>query len=202
MSDQDQPDESMPSTHQPYGQQPPRDNPYAPGQSSYPTPPSPSQGQPYGQEPTQPYGQQPYGQQPYGQQPYGQQPYGQQPYASKDPAGQPHEYSYGYQGAIPPNHPSSTTAMVLGIVSLAGSALCLLPIIVAPFAWWLGAKARKEIDREPQRYGGRSQATAGFVMGIIGTILLVLGVAFFVLIIALAATGALDDSGSSYNSSY
>ena len=47
--------------------------------------------------------------------------------------------------------------------------------MLSPFAWAIGAKAVREIDATPGRYGGRDQANAGKIMGIIGTVLLVLG---------------------------
>ena len=71
---------------------------------------------------------------------------------------------------------------MLGLVSLIGGFACGLPIFAGPFAWAMGARVRKEIDREPGRYGGREKATAAMVMGIVATGLvgagpLVLGVA-------------------------
>jgi hypothetical protein len=71
-----------------------------------------------------------------------------------------------------PLHPRARTAMVLGIVSLA-AVVCLLPALVGPLAWHYGAVARREIEREPARWGGRRNATIGMVCGIIGTALLV-----------------------------
>ncbi len=80
--------------------------------------------------------------------------------------------------------------MWLGIGSLASLVLtpfCCVTLpgaFAAPFAWWLGAKAKRDIDGEPGRYTNRGMAQAGFVMGIIGTVLTVLAivgvVAFFV----------------------
>lgn len=70
---------------------------------------------------------------------------------------------------------------MLGILSLM---LCQL---VGPAAWIVGAKARREIDAEPGRWGGRSQATAGYVLGTVSTVLL-LGVV--VVVIAVIATAA------------
>jgi hypothetical protein len=116
--------------------------------------------------PEAPYGQAPYGQSPYGQNPYGQNPYGQNPY-----------------GQITIPHPEATSAMILGIVALAGTFVCGFLIVVGPFAWAKGAKVRREIDAEPQRWSGRSEATAGYVMGIVTTILLIL----VVLVIVFAA---------------
>lgn len=114
---------------------------------------------------------------------------------SPPPGGQ---YPPGYpQGYAAPKHPQATTAMILGIVGLTG-VLCCLTVFVAPFAWWLGAKAVKEIDANPAMYSGRSEASAGKIMGIIGTILLILGI---VSIAGLIAVGIATDS-SSYDSNY
>lgn len=137
------------------------------------------------QQPPNPYhpGQQPP---PY-QQPYQQQPY-QQPYAYQAP--------YGYQPQPPvPNHPSATTSMVLGIIALAGIATCAgVTLVLAPFAWAIGAKSLREIKANPGAYAGEGTASAGKIMGIIGTILLIIGVLAFIAIIAIAV--AADSSGS------
>ena len=65
---------------------------------------------------------------------------------------------------------------MLGLVSLIGLFICLFPILAAPFAWRTGGRAVKEIDAQPGRWSGREQAQAGRIMGMIGTVLLVLGV--------------------------
>ena len=170
--------ESLPPTHQPYGKQPggtdgptPTDNPYG----AAPTEPQ----QPYGQ-PQQ--GQSPYGQPQYGQPEYGQQspaqPYGQQPYGATP--------GYGYPGQEPANHPSATTALVLGLIGLAGILFCGgITLVLSPFAWRMGARAVREIDANPGMYAGRDQANAGRIMGLIGTVLLVLGVLVFVAAVGL-----------------
>lgn len=59
--------------------------------------------------------------------------------------------------------------------------MCLLPLLCAPFAWFYGRKAVREIDAAPQTYSGRSEAMGGMVTGIIGTVILILG------LLALAA---------------
>ena len=120
---------------------------------------------------------------PGGDQPYDpNQPYGGQPsYGQAPPPG-------GY-GAPPQNHPKSTTALVLGIV---GVVCCSF---TAPFAWMMGKKAVNEIDASGGRLGGRGQAQAGYILGIIGTVLLVLGILFFIL---AAVTGGLSfEAGTS-----
>lgn len=152
-------------------------------------------------EPPQAPGQQPYGQQPYGQQPYGQQPSYGQPYGQVPP-GQPPiggyppaAYGYGYGFSPPQDHPNASTAMILGIVALVGGITCGVPLFAAPFAWWLGAKARREIDASGGQQGGRGNAQAGFVMGIIGTILLVLGIVAIVVFVIAGLSGAFDEPG-------
>jgi hypothetical protein len=154
-------------------------------ESPYGTPPAPGtpeQGAP-------PYPQ--YGAPPaYGGQPaYGAPQYG----ASQGGYG----YGYGYGYAPPAKHPSATTAMVLGIIGLAGGMVCYLPILASPFAWWIGAKAVREIDASNGQMGGRGEANAGKITGIIGTVILLLGVLALVGVIALGVSGAFDDSGSS-----
>lgn len=92
---------------------------------------------------------------------------------------------YAYPVA-PPDHPRATTAMVLGILALV---CCQL---TGPFAWVIGARAVKEIDASGGRLGGRGQAVAGKVLGIVGTVLLVLVIAYFVLVIGLALGPVMD----------
>lgn len=88
----------------------------------------------------------------------------------------------------------ATTALVLGIVALAGGAACVLPAVVGPVAWFLGAKARREIDAYPGRWTNRSEATAGMVMGIVSTVLLALLV--LLLVVLVITIGAWDQSGT------
>ena len=93
------------------------------------------------------------------------------------PYGKP---DYGYPsdqssyGLTAPKHPQATTALVLGIVGLVGGLLTGIGFVASPFAWVIGAKAVKEIDASPQSYAGRDQAKAGQIMGIIGTVILIL----------------------------
>lgn len=171
-------DQNTPWTHQPYGsngpgepdrrpQDPPAppaypSNPYADAQPSQPPLSGYEQGQGY---------QQPYGQPGYPQA-YGQPGYGQ-----------------GYAQPFPsaPNHPSANTALVLGIVALGGGFVCGLPILAGPFAWFMGAKVKREIDADPTRYGGRGEANAGMILGIVATSLLALAVLAIIAVIAIAA---------------
>ena len=109
-------------------------------------------------------------------------------YGQPGPGGPPPGYPpYGYG---PPDHPRASTSMVLGILGLV---LCQ---VVAPFAWVTGRQALREIDASGGRWGGRGQAQAGYVLGIVGTVILglaVVGVLLYVLfafvVLAGAATG-------------
>ena len=89
-----------------------------------------------------------------------------------------------------PKHPQAMTSMGLGIAALAGVFIFLLPILLSPFAWWLGAKAKREIAAEPERWSGSGEAQAGVIMGVIGTVILAVGlvalavVAFFISVVA------------------
>lgn len=151
-------------------------------------------------DPTQPGSQPPppgYGQQPpppgYGQQPpnWGS---AYPPPPQYPPPGYPYPHPQAY--LTPPKHDQATPAMVFGIVSLAGLVTCVLPILLAPVAWILGAKAVKDIDANPGAYSGRGEANAGKIMGIIGTCLLVVAVIGIVALIIIGANGGFDDSGS------
>ncbi len=97
------------------------------------------------------------------------------PYGPPQP---PDGYSYPQFQPPAPKHPSSTTALVLGIISLAGILTCGgVTLVLSPFAWVIGGRAVKEIDAAPPgTYSGRDHASAGRIMGIVGTVLLILGV--------------------------
>ena len=144
-----------------------------------------------GDEPTAP--QQPYGDQQqvgYPQQPYGGQQPGyppQQPGYPPQPYGQPGYPPMGYQQQ---DHPKATTSLVLGIL---GIVICS---ILAPFAWRMGKRTVAEIDASNGQLGGRGSAQAGYVLGLIGTILLGIGLAFIVvyvvIIIVAFSTGSMS----------
>ena len=86
-------------------------------------------------------------------------------------------------GTIAPDHPRSTLALILGILGIVACS------IVAPFALVIGRGAVKEIDASGGRLGGRGMAQAGFILGIIGTVILALSlIGVVVLIIAAAAS--------------
>lgn len=157
------------------GAPPPPQGPQFNPQSGYPSG-DPAAPPPY--PPSNPYaGQQSYPQQPYPRQSYPQQPYPQAP----GHPGMPQVPTY-----VLPDHPKATSALVVGLIAVAGTFMCALPVLASPVAWVLGAQARNEIRRAPQQWGGESKATAGMVLGIIGTVLLVLIIIVITLIVVIA----------------
>lgn len=142
-------------------------------------------------------GTQSWGADPWPQQP--PQPGWQQPgWPQQPPPAQGWQQPQPGWGAPPPADrklASATTALVLGLVALAGGAVCLLPALVGPFAWVAGARARNEIDRYPGRWTNRSEATAGMVMGIVATVLVVLAVLLLTLLLVIGFSGGFEDPG-------
>lgn len=107
--------------------------------------------------------------------PHGQRaPQGTQPYV-------------GFVSA--PDHPQASTAVILGAVGMAAGLSLGIGFLLSPFAWRIGAKAVREIDASQGRVGGRGQAEAGRVMGLVGTVFLVLGIAGMVVLISVFAVG-------------
>lgn len=88
----------------------------------------------------------------------------------------------------PPAHPQATTVLILGILGLV---LCQL---IAPFAWIMGRRVVTEIDASQGQYGGRTEAQAGKVMGIIGTVLIGLGLLVALVVLVGVAVGAMTGS--------
>lgn len=170
---------------QPDGSDPSPTVPPSPGVQFNPQTAYPADGSAPPAYPGTPYPQQPgYPPQPgYPQQPgYPPQGYPQPGY------GQP-GYGYpGYPGYARPEHPQANTALIVGIVGLAGGlTFCGVPLLASPFAWVIGQRAKNDIDREPERWGGRDHANTGMILGIVGTVLLALalvGLLIFVLVVA------------------
>jgi hypothetical protein len=98
------------------------------------------------------------------------------------PGGQP-----GYpQASNVREHPDGTTVLVLGILGLVVCA------VLAPIAWVKGNAAKREIDAQPHvNWTNAGAVSAGRICGIIGSVLLIIGVAILVLFfIAIAASSA------------
>jgi hypothetical protein len=130
-------------------------------------------------QPTPPYGDfgHSYGQ-PAG---YDSTPYEANPYRPAFGAVSP----YGAAPEVTPaqQHPQATLALILGILGTVFGMSCVVGGLVGIGGIVVGRRVRNEIDAEPGRYTGRSQAIGGIVTGIIGvsiftlvTILIVLAV--------------------------
>ena len=163
----DEPTQPQQPPQDPSGQQPG----YWEQQQAQQPPQQPPPGSPYGEGSTPPSYEQPQ-YPPSGQ--YAPQ-YGQQP---------------GYQPAYAPDHPKATTALILGIL---GIVVCGF---VAPFAWRIGKTTVDEIDASQGRLGGRGAAQADYILGLIGTALLALGLLVLVGFLVLAIIGATTTSSS------
>lgn len=154
-------------TEEPSPVPPPPSQPQAQRQPSSPSlPPTPiGSPAPYRPQPpaqpapvVPPAHQQPY---QYGTQGYQQPPYVPQPYP--------------YYQPVVPEHPSSVTVLVLGVVGL------FFPLL-SPVAWFIGSRAKKDVQRgAPYRWAATGQI--GYVLGIIYSVIMLLGVGFFMLMI-------------------
>lgn len=174
-----------PTAQPPYGQQPQY------GQPQYGQPPTsgqpygqPTSGQPYGQptsgQPSsgQPY-QDPYAapQQPTYQDPYAQQPGYQDPYAQQPASGQPYPQApiypgggYAPQGPTGQSNTQGLLGMIFGIASIPLAICCaLLGLGLGIAGAVLGYMGRAKADQGLA--SNRGQAQAGFICGIIGTVL-------------------------------
>lgn len=174
--------ESLPPTHSSYGSSDQSSPSY--GQ----TPPSP-----YGQAPGSPYGQPGQPGQPSqpGRPAYGQ--YGQPGYGTPPP---PTPYGQSAYGSGSVQDSGATTSMVLGIIGLASVAFCAgVLLILSPVALFMGRAARNRIDASNGALRGRGEAQAGFVTGIIGTVLLAIGIVVAIIVIIFAVLAASHDGG-------
>jgi hypothetical protein len=109
------------------------------------------------------------------------EPYSPQPNQPNQP-GQPMPYGQSYP-PVQQEHPQGTTVLVLGIVGIFFG-------IAAPFAWYLGNKAMKEIRASGQTYSNEQTINIGRILGIVFTIIYLVSIVFtiiFVIIVAVAA---------------
>lgn len=167
---------------------PPGDGPTPPEE---PTAPQQSQPGPGQAGPGQPGPGQPGPGQAGPGQPGQEQPgYWQQQAQGQQPPYPPPGYPAHGQVQYAPDHPKATTSLVLGIL---GVVLCQ---VIAPFAWSMGKRTLNEIDASQGRLGGRGAAQAGYVLGIVGTVLLGLSLVF-ILIYVVGMVAFFSTSGVS-----
>ena len=86
-----------------------------------------------------------------------------------------------FTSPVQPEKASSkaTTALVLGILGIVCCGLC------APFAWFIGSAELKQIKAGLSSQAGKGFAQAGMIMGIIGTILIIISIIGIIIYIAL-----------------
>lgn len=101
-------------------------------------------------------------------------------YGSQPPGGYYGAPTGGGTGGPPVDHPKGVTILVLGIVSL----VCCSPLGIV--AYVMGNNALREIDAEPGRYSNRQTVQIGRILGIVGMVLLVLGLIWFLFLGGLA----------------
>lgn len=117
---------------------------------------------------------------PYGSPGEGQPAYGQAAY------GQP---AYGYGAPPQEEHPQGTIVLILGIL---GIVACQ---VLSPVAWVMGNRTLAEIDAQPGRYSNRSLVNAGRICGIVGSALLgITGAIFLVYLVIII--GVVASSGA------
>lgn len=92
----------------------------------------------------------------------------------------------GYGGLR--EHPSGTTILVLGILSLV---VCQ---ILGPFAWSMGNNALAEIDASPGSYSNRGSVSAGRICGMVSTILLAISIVLVIVFVIIAVAAGSSSS--------
>jgi len=142
------------------------------GFNAGPTAPYADPGQSYGQPGG--YGSTPYEANPYQPAFGGVSPYGVMP--SEETAQTP--------------HPQATLALILGLLGTVLGVSCVVGGLVGIGGIVVGRRVRNEIDAEPGRYTGRSQAVAGIVTGIVGVSIFALVTLLIVLAVVVGITGS------------
>ena len=122
---------------------------------------------PYDENPqTQPSPQTPYDQP--GQYPQGGGQPGQYPQGGGQPApyGQQSPMPYGQQpyGAPPQEHPQGTLILIFGILGI-------FITIFAPIAWYLGNKAKQDVQASGIQYSNEQNISIGRMLGKVFTII-------------------------------
>ncbi|HEX3198390.1 MAG TPA: hypothetical protein VHR39_12655 [Propionibacteriaceae bacterium] len=156
-------------------------NPYEDNPQAQPSPPPSPYGQP-GQESPNPYGQPGQAQPSPSPSPYSQS-------GQFQPSGQPMPYGQQPYGAPPQEHPQGTLILIFGIIGI-------FVTIFAPIAWYLGNKAKKEIQASGIQYTNEQNISVGRMLGKIFTIIALVSIAITIIItIIVIAVGASQAGG-------
>ena len=92
----------------------------------------------------------------------------------------------GMYGALPsPNQTMAITSLVLAILSVTVGWCCSLGLILAPAGLITGWIALNQINKDPQRYGGRGMALGGMIVSGVSLALFIL----FLIIYGIAIIG-------------
>ena len=142
-------------------------------------------------DPVQGYGNSSSYRNPYETNPYETNRYETNPYEAR-----PYQPSFGGVSpyAVGPTeptvpHPQAALALVLGILGTVLGLGCIVGGLVGIGGIVLGRRVKNDIDADPGRYSGRSQAVAGMITGIVGVSITVLATVFIVLAIVAGITG-------------
>lgn len=90
----------------------------------------------------------------------------------------------GGAAAPPSDNKRALWSLILGIVGIICCGLA------APFAWYMGQAEVKAIDAGQAARENRGMALAGMILGIVGTVLLVLGLIWFLFFGGMAVIGS------------
>jgi len=90
----------------------------------------------------------------------------------------PGGYGQPQYGGMPQQHGSATTALILGILSFVCCGLLGIP------AYIIGKRAEREIEASNGALTGDGMAKAGWILGLIAIVLMVLGILVFILLLA------------------
>jgi len=151
-----------------------KDNPFGPPPPDDPFGPPPAN-DPFGR----PHQSDPVGGPPSGD-PIGAPPENE---AWRRPSTVPHD-PFDAPTTSRPNADGAVPALVLGILSIFFCPLC------APFAWYFGQRAERLVDASGGVLGGRGEATAGKIIGIVMSVLMLLGIVLLIVFGVLVAAGS------------
>ena len=206
------PDSGAP-TQQPYQSPAEASNPETGDWPSYPAedPYGRSTADPYGRSAADPYGTPGETNSMYAGPAHGFNVGPSAPYADPDQSYQPYDYgstpyeANPYQpsfGGVSPygsmpreeiaqtQHPQATLALILGLLGTVLGLSCIVGGLVGIGGIVVGRRVRNEIDAEPGRFTGRSQAVAGIVTGIVGVSIFALVTVLIVLAVVAGISNA------------
>jgi hypothetical protein len=140
---------------------------------------------------TNPYEEQQQPQaQPNPQPPYPPSEQYQQPGGEPTPYGQTSPMPYGQPYTMPPQqeHPQGTMILIFGILGI-------FITIFAPIAWYLGNKAKAEIQASGMHYSNEQNISIGRMLGKIFTIIALVSIALTIIIMIIVAVGVSQSGG-------